>query len=77
MLLHENEVKDARIQSLEKEIKSEKKTTTRRLRKLEEDMQRLLRAIKDSERKTKVLTEKSSSLEQLVSGVQLEVRRRR
>jgi hypothetical protein len=77
MLLHENEVKDARIKVLEKEIKNENKSTTKRLRKLEEDMRRLLNAVKETERKTRVLTEKSSSLENSVSGVQQEIRRRK
>lgn len=77
MLLHENEVKDARIKVLEKEIKTENKSTTKRLRKLEEDMRRLLNAVRESERKTRVLTEKSSSLENSVNGVQQEIRRRK
>lgn len=74
-LLRESEAKDLRIRSLETELEKEKKSTERRLKRLEEDYRRLSRLLAETERKTKVLKEKSTTLEHEVSGVRNVLRR--
>lgn len=70
-LLRESDAKDARIKELEKE----KKNTDKRLKRLEEDFKRLSRLLAETDRTTKVLKEKSTTLEHEVSGVRNVLRR--
>lgn len=74
-LLRENEAKDIRIRGLEKELEKEKKNTEKRLKRLEEDFKRLSRLLAETDRKTQVLKEKSTTLEHEVSGVRNVLRR--
>lgn len=64
-LLRESVEKDNRIKGLEKD----KKNTEKRLKRLEEDFKRLSRLLADSDKTTRVLKEKSSSLENEINSV--------
>ena len=74
-LLRENEAKDVRIRNLEKELEAERKSTEKRLKKLEEDFRRLSRTLVETNRKAQILKEKSTTLEHEVSGVRNVLRR--
>lgn len=71
-LLRENAEKDARIKGLEKD----KKTTEKRLKRLEEEFKRLSRLLADNDRNHRVLKEKSSSLENDINTVKHVLRKR-
>lgn len=72
-LLRENEEQDARIKLLEKE----KKDMEKRLKRLEGDLRRFSRLVEDNNRSTRVLKEKSSTLEHEVISVKNYIRKYR
>ena len=72
-LLRESVEKDNRIKGLEKD----KKNTEKRLKRLEEDFKRLSRLLADSDKTTRVLKEKSSSLENEINSVKHVLKRNR
>lgn len=65
-LIREDENKDARI----KELESEKKDFEKRLKKLEQNYQRLLSLLKIQDRKAGLLKEKASTMDHQVQQVQ-------
>lgn len=70
-LLRENAEKDVKISKLEKD----KKSTEKRLKKLEEEFKRLSRLISDTDKNTRVLKEKSTSLEHDLNAVKTVLRK--
>lgn len=75
-LLRENEQKDIKIRGLEKDLAKEKKDTGKRLKKLEEDFKRLSRLLVETEKSSRVLKEKSSSMEHDINNVKQVLRRK-
>ena len=71
-LVLENEEQGKRIKGLEKE----KKDTEKRLDKLEKEFKRFSRLLMDNEKNTKVLKEKSTTLEHEVASVKNIIKRR-
>lgn len=68
-LLRENSEKDERIKKLEEEIKTERKKSDTRIAKLEEGLKRLQRSLAETDRKHRLLKERSSSYEHEISNI--------
>ena len=71
-LIRESEEKDNKIKQLE----SDKKKTDKRLKRLEEGFKRLSRLLSDSDKKSRVLKEKSTSLENEINSVKNVLRKK-
>lgn len=74
-LIRENAEKSIKIKSLEKELDKEKKNTDKRLKRLEEDFKRLSRLLAESDKTSRAIRDKSSSIEHDVNNVKDALRR--